>query len=146
MTEDELNEKHSGIMKEIRWTLIGANSTFLLVTIADLPNQTNPWFPGWYGIFVILSVAIMVPVFWLLFSPVWKSRPISERLPLVFGFAALEWLLLLALGFKLAQTTASSLPQTMIPIFVLGVLLAVAYGLIQRRLRRTLESPESMFP
>ncbi len=146
MIEDDLTEKRSGIMRELRWALIGANSTFLLTPIADLPNQTNPWFPGWYGIFVILNVAILVPICWLLIAASWKSRLISERLGLVFGFAALEWLLLLALGLKLAQTAASSLPQTMIPIFVVGVLLAVAYGLIQRRLRRTLESPESMFP
>ncbi len=146
MIEDDLTEKRSGIMRELRWALIGANSTFLLTTIADLPNQTNPWFPGWYAIFLALSVATMVPIARLLFAIQWTRKPMLERLGSIFSFTALEWLLLLALGLKLAQTAASSLPQMMIPIVVVGILLAAIYGFIRRRLCKALQSPESMFP
>jgi hypothetical protein len=146
MIEDGLNEKHTWIVRELRWALLGANLTFFATTVADLPNQMNPWFPGWYGILLILAIATIVPIVWLLFTTHWRRRPISERLGPIFSFAALEWLLLLALGLKLAQTTASSLPQTMIPIFIAAILLTVVYGLIQRQVHRALETPESMFP
>ena len=146
MIEDELNEKDSWVVRELRWTLFGANLTFFATTVADLPNQINPWFPGLYGIFLILSIATIVPIAWLLFTPHWRRKPIGERLGPIFSFAALEWVLILALGLKLAQTTASSLLQTMIPIFIIGILLIAAFAIIQWRVRRKLDSPESMFP
>ena len=124
-----------------RWLLVssGAAITLLATSIADIPNYSNPSFPGWFAIWLILQLGTTPAGFGLLSGKGWRTLPLAERLNTAFGYLTVAWITLLAFGFK-----AVWLPSILwFLIFGLGIALAVAY-LTLRRTR--IDSPEEMFP
>ena len=95
--------------KRVLLVCLGASVTLLATAIADIPNNPNPYFPGWYGVWFILQLATVTPALVLVFGSQLRKLPLAERLHTVFGYLVVAWIVLVSLGLKLACTITISL-------------------------------------
>lgn len=141
-----------------RWlyVCIGASVTFLATTIADIPNfDSNAtsfyhveasvggmgYFPGWFGVWLLLQVAITPLGFLLLFAKGWQGLPISTRLKTAYGFLLTAWVAFLAFGIRATGFDAPELLGYL--VFLLGIVLSVSYLWLKRAY---LTPSEELFP
>jgi len=139
----EYLERQLAVYQRLLLAVLGAAVTLLATAVADLPNNPTLYFPGWYAVWFILQLASLLPGAVLLGGGAFRSLPLAQRLDTGFGFLALTWIVLAALGLKLAGTLA-------VPWLALGAVLgglALALGLAYALLRRRhVSQPEAMFP
>ena len=134
-------------IRQLGLALLGANLTFLAVTLAELPNRRpSPFVPGWYGVFVVLTIATITPAVFLLAGSDLRKVALQDRAGALFSFLALQWVIFLALGFKTSQMTGVVVAEALAPWLIVGAALAVVYALSRWWLRRPAASPEGMFP
>ncbi len=136
-----------GLLK-LRLVVLGASLTYLLVTTAQMPNKPVPYFPGPYGVFVLLMVANPHPAVLIILQRAHPTaRPVA-RVNAFFSSLALEWTCGIAMGLELCKAGAfiGDLVSGMLPLFVIGALLGIAWRVIVCKIIRQENQPESMFP
>ncbi len=124
---------------------LGAGITSLLVALVDLPvrimslrSNLSMAVDGWCGVCLILFIACLTPGVLLLATPRWRNAQIVGRVPTGFGFLGVAWLAMLSFSLYINVL----LPMVFhFIVFALGVILALAYLLFQRRPRK-----EEIFP
>ncbi|MEW6285202.1 MAG: hypothetical protein AB1509_03145 [Chloroflexota bacterium] len=117
---------------------VGAAFTLLAVTIMDIldGNTTIRIDPLWF----ILQVAFTPIGFYLLTSKAWKIIPLSARINTAFGYLAIGWVLLLALGFSTAQDGSNELN---VLVLLSGIALGASYHYLKKIHMRV---SEDVFP
>lgn len=133
-------EKRLEIWKRILLIETGAAFTLLATSIADLPNLSKPYFPGWYGVWFIILMASLLPGFILLLGKHWMQIPIQERLNTIFGFFAITWVNFFAAGIRNGPSSSSEFNY-----FLLVSAIAIAGGYWWLR-RKFLNSQGDIFP
>jgi hypothetical protein len=133
-------EKRLEIWKRILWINIGAAFTLMATGIADPPNISEPYFPGWYGIWFVLLLASLFPGFILLLGKHWMQVPLQERLNTMFGFLAITWVNFLSGGIKMGLGISNEYIY-----FLLVSATAIAAGYWGLR-RKILRSQADIFP
>jgi hypothetical protein len=120
--------------RTILWIDTGAVFTLLATGLAELPNSTGPYFPGWYGVWFVIFLASFLPGFLLLAGRRWMLLPLPGRLGAIFGFFALTWFTFLALGIR----TGANL-YSLYGYFMLGSAAALigSYGWLRRKSRKS---------
>jgi|WetSurMetagenome_2_1015567.scaffolds.fasta_scaffold729719_1 hypothetical protein len=135
-----LLEKNLEIWKKILFIGIGATSTLLATGIAELPNRSQPYFPGWYAVWFIIFLASIIPGFVLLWGKHWLTIPLEKRLNIIFGFFGLTWVTFLSIGTTIIWGGAHEFVYFLL---CLAVIIAVPYILLRRR---TQKKAEEIFP
>ncbi len=111
---------------------IGASCTLLATAVSDIPNQHNMESPGWYGIWLILQLAALIPAVILLSGGEWRKLPFSERLHTIFGYLAVAWLVLAAFGIK-TTFSLGSWPIIWNFLCLFGIALGLGYWFLYRK-------------
>jgi len=132
-------EKRLEIWKRILLIDIGAAFTLLATGIADLPNISEPYFPGWYGVWFILLLASLFPGFILLLGKHWMQISLQDRLNTMFGFFALTWVNFFSGGIMGRGISSEYI------YFLLVSAVAIAWGYWGSR-RKILRSRSDIFP
>lgn len=133
-------EKRLEIWKRILLIEIGAAFTLLATGIADIPNNSSPYFPDWHDVWFVILMASLFPGFILLLGKHWKQIPIQERLNTIFGFFAITWVNFFAVGIRSGPATSSEFNYFLL---VSAVAIAGGYGWLRRKI---LSSRGDIFP
>jgi hypothetical protein len=131
----------------------------LAVAIADIPNMHSPYFPGWYGVWLIIQMGTISPSIMLLFGSGFRKLPFPERLNTIFAYFIVSWIALVAFviksgtflhmhiptyfGFAYGIGITVTLTQLYEFVGIIGASIGIAYWILQRKF---LNSPEAMFP
>ena len=115
---------------------VGSSVTLLATAIADIPNQSDTYFPGWHALWFILQLATIIPAAVLVLGIRWRKLPFHLRVNKIFGYLGIGWITLVAMGVKLASSISA-------PLVGIGVVLGMLYWLLRKK---HLDSPESLFP
>ncbi|HLO18591.1 MAG TPA: hypothetical protein VK206_27415 [Anaerolineales bacterium] len=138
MDIDSLNKRFR-IWQHILFINIGASIALLATGVADLPNISSPYFPGWYGVWFVVQLASFLPGFVLLFGKHWVQLPLRERLTTIFGYFAVAWITWLPAAIR-----AGTPSLYIIRLFLSGcVIIAIGYRWLRRK---SVETPSEMFP
>ncbi len=100
MATDSL-ENNLANFKRILLIWIGAVVTLLIVAIADIPNFQSPYFPGWYGIWLIIQVGTISPSIMLIIGSGFRKLPFPERFNTLFAYLVVSWVALVAFAIKI---------------------------------------------
>lgn len=133
-------EKRLEIWKRILFINIGASITLLATGIAELPNISKPYFPGWYGVWFIVQLASLLPGFVLLWGKHWMQMPLRERLNTIFGYFVVAWITMLPIGIRMGPNAPDSFN-----FLFLGCAIAIAIGYWWLR-RKSIEIQGEIFP
>ena len=133
-------EKRLEIWKRVLFINIGASFTLLATGIAELPNISRPYFPGWYGVWFIVQLASLLPGFVLLWGKHWMQMPLRERLNTIFGYFVVAWITLLPVGIRMGSNTPDSFN-----FLFLGCAIAITIGYWRLR-RMSIETQNEIFP
>jgi hypothetical protein len=152
-------ENNLANFKRVLLIWVGAVATLLAVAIAEIPNSYSPYFPGWYGVWVIIQVGTISPSIILLFGSGSRKLPFTERLKIIFAYLVLGWIALVAcviksgmffhmniptyFGFSNGIGITITLTQLYVFIGIVGASIGIAYWILQRKY---ITSPEAMFP
>ena len=71
-------ENNLANFKRVLLIWVGAVVTLLAVAIGDIPNYHSPFFPGWYGVWLIIQVGTISPSIMLLFGSGFKKLPFPD--------------------------------------------------------------------
>lgn len=100
MTPEQMEGQLEGLKK---FLLVGFGAAFTLLAITIMDILDGRTVTRIDLLWSILQVAFTPIGFYLLTSKSWKVIPLSTRLNTAFGYLAIGWVLLLALGFSTAQ-------------------------------------------
>ncbi|SRR6266540_6496966 len=123
-------QKRLEIWRYILFMNLGASLTLIATGIAELPNLSNSYLPGWYGVWSVVQLASFLPGFVLLWGKHWMQIPLHERLNTIFGYFTVAWITILPIGLRMGPNAPDSFNY-----FFLGcaVVIAVAYRWLRRR-------------
>jgi len=152
-------ENNLAKFKRVLLIWAGAVLTLMAVAIADIPNYHFLFFPGWYGVWLIIQVGTISPAIMLLFGSGFKKLPFPERLNTIFAYFAVSWISLVAFVIKSGSFLSMHIPTyfgfahgigitvTLTQLYefvgIMGVAIGIAYWILQRKY---LSSSEAMFP
>ncbi|MGB7539383.1 MAG: hypothetical protein WBM17_12665 [Anaerolineales bacterium] len=153
------SENNLANFKRVLLIWVGAAVTLLAVAIADIPNNRSPFFPGWYGVWVVLQVGAITPAVLLLFGSGFRKLPFPERLNTLFAYLAVSWIVLVAFVIKSGRFFTRNITTyfgfangigitfTMTQLYamtgIIGAGIGIAYWILQHKF---MSSPEAMFP
>jgi hypothetical protein len=138
--DNEVLRKRLDIWKRILLIETGAAFTLLATSIADIPNLSKPYFPGWYGVWFVILIASLFPGFILLLGKHWMQIFIQERLNTIFGFFAITWINFFAVGIRSGPASSSEFNYFLL---VSAIAIAVGYWWLRRKF---LSSRGDIFP
>lgn len=158
MATDSL-ENNLAKFKRVLLIWVGAVVTLLAVAVSDVPNSHSLYFPGWYGVWLVMQVGTISPSIMLLFGSGIKKLPFSQRLNTIFAYFILSWITLVAFviksgtflsmnistyfGFANGMGITFTLMQLYEFVGIIGASIGIAYWILQRKF---ITSPEAMFP
>ena len=158
MATDSL-ENNLANFKRVLLIWVGAVVTLLAVAVSDVPNGHSPYFPGWYGVWLIMQVGTISPSIMLLCGSGFKKLPFSERLNTIFAYFVVSWIGLVAFviksgmflsmhiatyfGFANGIGITVTLTQLYEFVGIIGASIGIVYWILQRKF---INSPEAMFP
>ncbi len=135
-----------GTMTKIKLILMGANVTYLISTLAYIPSGPAPYFPGSYGLFLLLTIANLYPIGLLLLHSAYQLENLHLRVGYIFSFLGLQWVAILAFGMELVTSAAAREESTLLTIIAAGVILLLAWRIMLWKINRGQEMPETIFP
>ena len=128
--------------KRLSLVYAGAAGTLLVIALVGLPSSLaalayNSYdrsfiLDGWYGVWLVLLLASLIPGISLLPSPSCKVLPLAMRLNTAFGFLAEAWIALLAFEIRMILLDVPALFHFTVIGF--GLILFIAYLLLKRKL------------
>jgi hypothetical protein len=152
-------ENNLANFKSVLLIWVGAVVTLLAVAISDIPNMHSPYFPGWYGVWLIIQMGTISPSIMLLFGSGFRKLPFPERLNTIFAYLVVSWIALVAFviksgtflrmnistyfGFAYPIGITITLTQLYEFVGILGASIGIAYLILQRKY---ITSPEAKFP
>ncbi len=136
----ELLRKRFEIWKRILLINIGAAFTLLATGIAELPNISKPYFPGWYAVWFVILLASLLPGFILLIGKHWMQIPLQSRLNTIFGYFAITWVTFFSIGVREGRNISTDFIY-----FLIGTAIAIAVGYWWLR-RKCIKSQGEIFP
>jgi hypothetical protein len=142
------NEEHDmmGTMAKIKLILVGANVTYLISTLAHIPNSPRPYFPGAYGLFLLLTIANLYPIGLLLLHSAYQLESIHLRAGCIFSFLGLQWVATLVFRIELVKSVSIREGSTLLPIIAAGVILLLVWKMVLWKINQRQEMPETIFP
>jgi hypothetical protein len=158
MATDSL-ENNLANFKRVLLIWVGAVVTLLAVAISDIPNMHSPYFPGWYGVWLIIQMGTISPSIMLLFGSGFRKLPFPERLNTIFAYFVVSWIALVAFviksgtflrmnistyfGFAYPIGITITLTQLYEFVGIIGASIGIAYWILQRKY---ITSSEAKFP
>lgn len=138
MDIDSLHQRFE-LWKRILFINIGASITLVATGIADLPNLSGPYFPGWYGVWFVIQLACLLPGFVLLWGKHWMQIPLRDRLNTILGYFAVTWVAALSAAIRMGLNLAE-----LARFFLIGwVIIALGYGWLRRK---SIKADTEIFP
>jgi hypothetical protein len=138
----EINSLKKGLetWKYFLFINIGASITLLATGLAELPNLSKSYFPGWYGVWFVVQLASLLPGFILLLGKHWIQIPLRDRLHTIFGYFVITLVNVLSIGLRMDPKSANPLN-----FFLLGCVLTIGFCYWWLR-RKSLGIQNEMFP
>lgn len=127
----DMLRKRFEIWKYLLFINIGASITlFLQAILIYIEFPRSDLQVSWYGVWLIVLLANLLPGFVLLWGKHWMQISLRERLSTIFGYFAVAWFTLLPVGIRMGRDTSK--PFNFF-LFGCAIVIAVSYWWLRRK-------------